>query len=519
MNVIVIIADQLRADHLGFEGQLPVRTPNIDRLAATGTVASNAFVTNPVCMPNRASIMTGRWPSAHGLRTNGLPLDWSSETFARVLRSQGWTTAAVGKLHLQPMGWPFEEFQLAEIKEAMPALWERAVEKFGTDWVSWEDYERHAQETITLPSDYYGFDDVALTVGHGDRISGNYIQWARGRGLDPMTSAGVNASTDVFSEWTQVYESAVPEQLHPTTYVTDQAVERLERYSSQDQPFFLYISFPDPHHPFAPPREYFHRHSPLDVPLPTTFFDEHTSSPEYIQRIVAQRGLPNEDPTMTWAPTESQFRHALAAELGSIEFLDYSVGRILNALEDFGMAEDTVVVFTADHGDVFGDHGLMLKHFTHYRGVVRVPLILRVPGAEPRELSDLISSADIAPTVLDLARAPMLTAAQGRSLVGHLAGHPSFTRRGVLVEEDQPFGLEGLAGPVRMRTLITPMLRMTEIADHGVTELYDLRVDPHESWNIAGDEAAHALLDQARQEMLAQVLGTLDESSLPFHAA
>ncbi len=170
MNVVVIIADQLRADHLGFAGQVPVRTPNIDRLAQQGHTFTRAYVTNPVCMPNRASIMTGRWPSAHGLRTNGLPMDPQAQTFARALRTEGWSTAAVGKLHFQPMGWPFEEFQLDEIKEVMPALWQQAIDRFGGDFVSWEDYERHMQEEVILPEDYYGFDDVALTSGHGDRV-------------------------------------------------------------------------------------------------------------------------------------------------------------------------------------------------------------------------------------------------------------------------------------------------------------------------------------------------------------
>ena len=100
MNIVVICADQLRADHLGHEGMLPVKTPWIDSIAHEGHSFANAYVTNPVCMPNRASIMTGRWPSAHGVRTNGLPLDPNADTYARVLRGKGWKTAAVGKLHL-----------------------------------------------------------------------------------------------------------------------------------------------------------------------------------------------------------------------------------------------------------------------------------------------------------------------------------------------------------------------------------------------------------------------------------
>ena len=519
MNVVVIIADQLRADHLGHEGVQPVRTPNIDGIAAAGTRFSRALVANPVCMPNRATIMTGRWPSAHGLRTNGLPLDPEARTFVGVLRGAGWATAAVGKLHLQPMGWPFEEFQLEEIKEAMPALWEQAVERFGTDWVSWEDYERHAAGPVTLPADYYGFDDVALTVGHGDRMSGNYVEWARERGWDPMSQTGVESSSDVYPAWQQVYESAVPAELHPTSYVTEQAVQRLERFAESGERFCLYVSFPDPHHPFAPPAGYWKRHDPAYVHVPASFHDDHAASPDYVRRIVAQRGMPNEDPTMTWAPTEEQYRHALAAELGSIEFIDDSVGRILHALDRLELAEDTLVVFTADHGDVFGDHGLMLKHFTHYRGVVRVPLIFRGPGVVPQRCDALVSSADIAATILEVAGVPAIPESQGTTLAPVLSGGSGPLRDVLLVEEDQPFGLDGLPGPVRIRTVITDRLRLTEISGHGITELYDLQADPDERTNLATDPRAAALLAEGRAAMLAEVLRVTDDSRVPFHAA
>lgn len=519
MNVVVIVADQLRADHLGHEGVYPVRTPHVDGLAATGRRFTRAFVANPVCMPNRATIMTGRWPSAHGLRTNGLPLDPSAGTFPRVLRARGYSTAAVGKLHLQPMGWPFEEFQLEEIKHAMPLLWEQAVERFGGDFVSWEDYERHASAEVVLPPDYYGFDDVALTVGHGDRMSGNYVAWARERGWDPLTQAGVAHSPDAYGGWGQVYESAVSADLHPTTYVMEQAIERLRSAAVGTKPFCLYVSFPDPHHPFAPPSEYWSRHDPADVPLPITFTDDHRASPEYIRRIVQQRGVPNEDPTMTWAPTEEQFRRALAAEMGSIEFIDDSVGRILSTLHDLGLEDDTLVVFTADHGDVFGDHGLMLKHFTHYRGVVRVPLLVRGPGVEAGVSDGLVSSADIAPTILAELGLGELPQAQGQSLSAALRGGPGPERAGLLVEEDQPFGLPGLPGPVRIRTIVTPTVRLTEIVDHDVTELYDLRGDPDECDNLAHEPRAAQLLAEARAVMLAEVLRCADASTVPFHAA
>lgn len=519
MNLLVFIADQLRPDHLGFEGTMPVRTPNIDELAATGHVFDRAYVANPVCMPNRATIMTGRWPSAHGLRTNGLPLDPGITTFPRVLRARGWQSSAVGKLHLQPMGWPFEEWQLAEIKERMPLLYERAVQgPFGADFWSWEDYQRHAEGEVRLPDDYYGFDDVALTVGHGDRISGNYLAWARAQGHDPLTMAGPQNSPQPSALWpTQTYQSAVPARLHPTWYVAQEAIARIKRFSQVDAPWLLLVSFPDPHHPFAPPAEYWGRHDPADMPLPASFADEHERSPAHIQRIVARRGIPDPDSTMTWAPTAEQFREALAAELGAVEFIDDCVGMVLQALTQSNQAPDTTIAFTSDHGDLFGDHGLLLKHFSHYQGVLRVPMVISRPGLGAGRHQHLVSSADLAPTLLDLAQAPGLPDAQGRSLVPLMNGDSVDWRSAVLVEEDQPFGLEGLPGPVRIRTVITSAARLTEVLDQDATECYDLGADPLELANLAGDGTA--VEAQARRDLVQELMRVVDDSRIPFDSA
>jgi arylsulfatase A-like enzyme len=519
-NVVVIVADQLRADHLGFVGKVPVNTPHLDALARQSHVFENAYVCNPVCMPNRATIMTGRWPSAHGLRTNGIPLDPDAKTYARAMRNDGWKTSAVGKLHFQPMGYPFEEYQLDEIRETIPELYERAVTgKFGEDFRSWEDIDWHFEQEVQLPDDYYGFDNVTLASGHGDRVSGNYAQWARSRGWDPQTQAGLNNAISAYPSWDHVYESSVPAALHPTTFVTEESISRIEKFAKDGSQFCLLVSFPDPHHPFAPPTEYFHRHDPADMPVPETFNDPHESSPVYIKRLIEKRGTPGIDPMMVWAPTEDQYRHALAAELGSIEFIDDSVGRILKVLSDLDLDESTVVIFTSDHGDIFGDHGLLLKHFSHYQGVLRVPLIIRDLTTGSGVHNELASSADIAPTILDLAGAPALPGAQGYSLRGLMNGIGDGGRTALLVEEDQPFGVEDLVGPVRIRTVITENLRLTEVAGKGITELYDLHADPDELQNLVGHPGADKLLAEARAVMLQEVLRVVDDSDIPFHAA
>jgi arylsulfatase A-like enzyme len=233
--------------------------------------------------------------------------------------------------------------------------------------------------------------------------------------------------------------------------------------------------------------------------------------------MVARQGEPDIDPMMLWSPNEEQFRHALAAELGSIEFIDDSVGRILTALGDSGLVDSTVVAFTSDHGDVFGDHRLMLKHFTHYQGVIRVPLILAGPGIGAGRRHELASSADIAPTLLDLTKAPALPRAQGRTLVPLIDGTATSWRSSVLIEEDQPYTIDGLTAPVRMRTIVSDQARLTEIAGQQTVELFDLTTDSDELSNVASD--APELLSHARAEMIDQLMRVSDDSVVPFHAA
>jgi arylsulfatase A-like enzyme len=297
------------------------------------------------------------------------------------------------------------------------------------------------------------------------------------------------------------------------------AIDRLDDFAGGDDPFVLFVSYPDPHHPFAPPSEYFHRHKPEDMPLPESFHDDHAASPQYVKDIVAKRGTPDIDPMILWAPSEDQFRNALAAELGSIEFIDDSIGRIVEAIARLELTDDTVIVFTSDHGDVFGDHGLILKHFTHYDAAVRVPLIMSGGGIGAGRHHALVSSTDIAPTLLELAGTSPMAGVQGASLAPMMEGNAGEWRTAILVEEDQPYGLPTLPGPVRLRTVITDALRYTRIAGTSISELYDLRSDPLEMSNCAGADTAGELREAANAVMVDELMRVVDDSKVPFNAA
>lgn len=523
-NVIVIVADQLRSDHVGFGGSDVVRTPSLDRLARQSMVFDRAYVANPTCMPNRATLVTGRWPSVHGTRTNGVTLDPSAMTVARRLGQHGYRTAAVGKLHFQTMGWDYEPHQREEIARIDPSLLDPAVPDAVTGdrpegWDDWESFARHRDAHVELPRDYYGFDAVDLVVGHGDRASGHYRHWAAKRGYDLDELSGQEHATERSSVWDQVYRSEVPVEIYPTSYVTDCAIARLERLADADDPFLLLCSYPDPHHPFCPPGEYWDHHRAGRMPLPDTYGAMHEGQVPHVRALLAERGRAPADPTMTWAPEVEQLREAMAAQFGMIELLDESVGQILGAADDLGLLDDTIVVFTSDHGDLFGDHGLMLKHFVHYQGVTRVPLAIRAPGIDPGRSDALASSADLVPTLLELTGTSPYLGIQGRSLAGVLRRRVAQPRGGLVIEEEHPFGTHGLPGPVRMRTYLDERGRLTVYGGQPYAELYDHEADPAEIHNLHDTPEGDALRQALTEALARELIELADRGRAPSASA
>ena len=522
-NVLFVITDQQRADHVGFGGNRVLETPAIDRIAAAGTVFDRAYVANPICMPNRSSILTGRMPSRHGVRFNGISLDWGANTFVRQLRAAGYRTSLVGKSHLQNMGhMPGVGAMLFGPGE--PA--ERS--RWPEGWDLLEDLERHRAGWVDIPEDFYGFDHVDLVVDHADEGGGHYHQWLVAQGVDRDRVCGPDNALERYEGWpTQVYKTALPEELHPTTYVTDRAIEQIEAAAGADEPFFLHVGYPDPHHPFAPPGDWYHRYEPGDVEVPTSFDDPHTASMPHVQALVERRGSPHPvfSPAM-WAPTEEQLREAMARELGSIAFIDHGVDRLLATLDRLGLADDTIVVFTTDHGDMFGDHGLILKAAIHYDAVIRTPLAISVPtshrteGAGPARTEALVSSLDLSATLLDLCLGTPAPyhGTEGRSLVGLLDGSSTDSRDEVLVEEDEMIDLFGVGRPLRMRTLVTADGRLTVYDGMAQAELFDRREDPDELRNLWDDPAGRTLRAEMT-ERLVQALLRADDEPVPTHFA
>lgn len=476
-NILVIVCDQLRADHTGFGGSSYIRTPNLDRLASGGRSFDRAYVANPICMPNRASLLTGRVPSAHGVVANNSSLAWTTNTFVRCLRAAGYRTALVGKADLQngmrrdvepqvsgpaPLGDPYDD-----------------------GWDRWEDPKRYVTEPFADPDDFYGFDYLALTIGHGDMVGGHHLRWALGRGAqrEQLAARGAGHARKVSDHWWQVYQPWLPEELYSTTFVTEMTIEFIEHATAEGSPWFAECSFPDPHHPFTPPGRWFDRHDPADMPVPETFVDDLSGAPGHYERF--RRFNQPKMLVQMFGPTEEEYRDAAAAEAGAIEMIDDGVGRILAALDRTGAADDTVIVFTADHGEMFGDHGLMLKGMMQYEGCTRVPLVIAGPAVRTAgPTPSLASTLDLAPTLLDIAGVDGYGGMQGVSLTPVLTDPTAAARDAVYVEEDFPQA-DAFRFPVpsRARTVITQDARLTRYADTGEGELYDLDDDPLERVN------------------------------------
>ncbi len=458
-NVLLVMADQLRADALGCYGNAVVQTPHIDHLAEDGVRFERMFAAYPVCAPNRASIATGRYPTVHRLRANGMRLPASERTLMDVLRGAGYRTYGAGKMHFGPQ-WAFPA-------DGSPIM----------------DPDPETAINPQPPEDafpWYGFDDVCLTEDHRTGPYGEYLASHGYHVWDELHSASYPQHA--------TEPSPFPEEHHQTTWITDRAIDYLEGHPD-DQPFFLWVSYVHPHHPFNPPVPYDRMYGPEDMPLPAFDEGEVARWPEAYRRKYYALGGGHEAIGMHQL-TDADWQRIKAFYYGMVSLIDKNVGRLLGTLEAKGRLEDTIVVFTTDHGENLGDHHLLFKGTT-YDPVTRVPFIVSWAGNQtPGAVRDtLCSSIDIMPTLLELAGVPCPepSPVQGISLVPALREAGYRVRDAVLIEN------AGIRRSVRTEDML---LTWHGPATRG--ELYDLGADPdclHNLWDLpeAGERQAAML--------------------------
>jgi arylsulfatase A-like enzyme len=518
-NFLFIITDQHRADHLGCGGNQVVQTPNIDRIAAKGTRWDRFYVANPICMPNRASIMTGRMCSAHGARHNGIPLSKDHTTFVELLRDAGYRTGLIGKSHLQSFtGLPATNQFEPEAGLHTPSPGLRDAIKNNRHSADYDlevvpKWDRPLAERVD--GDFYGFEHMEVAADHADKASGDYLLWARSQRQDFDQLVGPeNALPDNRIKAPQAWRTAVPEELYSTTWIADRSEAWLEERATEDEPFFLQMSFPDPHHPFTPPGKYWDMYDPADIELPATF-GKGDLPPIRAMRKAMEQGTDSRDNQNPFAVTEDEARSIIALTYGMITMIDDAIGRVLNRLDELGLADDTVVIFTSDHGDYMGDHGLMLKLLLHYQGIIRVPFIWHDPSEPTGGQTDsgLASSIDIGPTILARAGIQPFNGIQGRDL------HSSQSPEAVIIEEDSQRLMTGFDRPQRVRTVVTDQYRMSLREGEDWNELYDLLDDPGETKNLYDDPQGIAARQKLTEVMLRRMIALQDRAPLPAYRA
>lgn len=521
-NFLVIVTDQHRADHLSCAGNAVLRTPHIDSLAAKGRRYERFYVSTPICMPNRATFFTGRMPSLHGSHCNGAPLDLNANTLMWLLRDAGYRTHLVGKSHLQNMTGRDAVMRMPAGADRAPSstLGEARLGMWRNGRYDQENtllWQADPQHELDMP--YYGFDAVDLCTMHGDVVGGAYRRWLLQRCPEAAQLIGpANAMADARYRLPQAYRTRLPEELYPTSYVVELAQEALRASALEpEQPFFLSVCFPDPHHPFTPPGKYWDMYDPDLIPIPPSLGSAAVTPALAHLRAERAAGRANTLGTMPFSVDEREAREAIALSYGMISMVDDGVGRMLQTLRETGQLDNTVVIFTSDHGDFMGDHGLMLKSTLHYQGLVRVPFIWSEPGLPQPGVSTtaLHSTLDIARSVLARAGLQPYWGMQGMDLSASLADPTAAGQPAVLVEEDGHEVGFGFDAPARVRTILNGQWRMSIYEGRLWGELYDLVNDPHEMVNLF-DDPEHRMVRADMFEQLARLMMTqADRSPYP----
>jgi arylsulfatase A-like enzyme len=473
-NILLITSDQQHWDTLGaFNSE--IQTPNLDRLVREGTTFNRAYCPNPTCTPTRASIITGMYPSQHGAWSLGTKLLEDRHTVGEDFMANGYRTALVGKAHFQPLKSTDEYPSL----ESYPLL---------QDLEFWKNFN----ET------FYGFDHVELARNHTNEahVGQHYVLWLEENGCsnwrDYYLAPTGTLDPKVKHKW------PIPEKYHYNTWITERTNALMEQFTQADEPFFLWSSFFDPHPDYLVPEPWDTMYDPDKLTLPKLVEGEHENNPPHFQ--MTQEAKPD---FSAWKGDgfgihgyhshqrydEPEQRRNMATYYGMISMMDAYIGRILDKLDALGIAEETLIVFTTDHGHFFGQHGLHFKGGFHYEDVIKVPFIVRYPGVVPAGAkSDALQTlVDLAPTFLAVAGLPIPRTMTGVDQSQVWRGEVSEARDHVLVE----FHHEPTT--IHQKTYVNERYKITVYYNQTYGEIFDLLEDPQELNNRWGDPDFAAL--------------------------
>lgn len=495
-NFILITTDQQRYDSVHLNGSSFMHTPHMDRIGLEGAAFRRAYCPSTVCTPSRVSMMNGLHLSRHGAYNIGTTAMDFSVFLSSVLRENGYRTCHIGKAHWHP-------------------YWAASP----------ENHEVDAQGT---PFDHFaGFEKAEVSIGHSTfGITGHYKRWLQLKGFDLDTlkikhlfdegtgsSESVNLSRTTppkpsSSDPNETGDWNLPVELHQGHWVAERTIDFLEHHNAE-QPFFLNLGFQDPHHPHVLPQAYRNRIDPMDIPLPDGDLKAETNHAEHIPlfregKLVESRF--NGQFVMAgnvrdaWGPyfkDEMKTRATRAYYYSMVQLIDEQLGRILTALDRLGLRDNTMIIFTSDHGEMLGDHCIGQKGPLVYEGVTRIPLFIRYPqGFEPCQVEECVSLVDLLPTILDFAEIEDPVKRDGISLKKRLQKGMPVDRKGVRIEyKEEP-------DRIRFKCWVTREWKLAVYLGETFGELYDLKKDPSEKHNLFDDPAYQSIKAKLLTEMI-----------------
>lgn len=452
-NLLLIMADQLRWDCLGCMGNPVIKTPHLDTLAARGMCFRNGFTPNPICVPARATVMTGNYPQVcTGNKSNGGRIKPDQPLLTEVLKRAGYRTSAHGKLHFVPYAPPgaprlVHGFEHVDFHESG-----RVLAKFDPTG------KRRGVE------DYF---DYLTDVGwHG---------YSRAHGI---------GNNDV-----RPCASPLPPEHTVDHWIADGALRQLDRHyhESPDRPFFMFVSTPKPHSPYDPPTPYDKMYDPRRIPRPFGSLSDLKGRNPFLEHTIYPHAADTLSPE-AWQVSRAHY-------YGCISWLDAQIGRVLDRLEALGQRDNTLILFTADHGDLLGDFGSVFK-MNHLNGSVRVPFIVAGPGVARGTVSDaLVGLQDVLPTFAAAGGAAIGQVVQGCDLSPVLASPDRHVREVYYSSTGNDPAQSVMVTDGRWKYIYSQ-------AAGGVEELYDQQNDPTELRNLAGDPACDATRHAWRERLI-----------------
>jgi uncharacterized sulfatase len=486
-NILLITSDQQHWNTLGCMNP-EIDTPNLDKLAEYGRLFTRAYCPNPTCTPTRASMITGKYPSQHGAWSLGTKLPEDEPTIGGYLAEGGYRSALVGKAHFQPLASTDSYKSL----EAYPVL---------HDWDFWRDFN----------GPFYGFDHVELARNHTDEahVGQHYALWMEENGLDNWRDyfcPPTGNNPDQYRKW------RIPEEYHYDRWIAERTNALMEGFAEDEQPFFLWASFFDPHPKYLAPEPWDTMYDPDELTVPSVYEGEHANNPPHFQ--LARQ----EDPDFSaWEEEGGNGMHGFHSHLhdrdelakdiavyyGMISLMDKYIGKILSRLEDLGLADDTLIVFTTDHGHLYGQHGLIAKGAFHYEDLLRIPFIVRHPeDTQVGQRSDALQSlVDLAPTFLSYAGLDIPRTMTGLDQNAVWKGKKECIRDHVVVENrHQPT-------TIHLKTYVDKRYKITVYYNREYGELFDLEDDPGEINNLWNNPEYENLKNHLIKKLLFAEMG------------